>query len=58
MSISSFRRSTTDIGGQARARGPSYVSILTTVLVFPEGSATTASPGSITPDTTCPAKPR
>ena len=54
-SISSARRTVTDIGANASSTGPSAVSIDAIVDVKPDGSTTTSSPGLSTPPATCPA---
>src|SRR5262249_16088077 len=57
-SISSARRTVTDMGGNASAIGASAVSIDEIVEVNPLGSTMTSSPGFITPEATWPAYPR
>ena len=58
MSMSSVSVIVTAIGGWASSTGPSAVSIEAIVVSRPPGSATTRSPGFITPDATVPAYPR
>ena len=57
-SISSSSVSVTDCGGKAYSSSPSYVTMLFTLEVFPEGSAMTVSPLRTIPDATLPQKPR
>ncbi|RGC64942.1 hypothetical protein C5N14_31190 [Micromonospora sp. MW-13] len=52
MSISSVRRTVTDIGGNASSTGPSAVSTAAMREVNPDGSTITSSPGFNTPDAT------
>ena len=54
-STSSVSRIDTDIGGNASSTGPSNVSIPAMVVVIPDGSTTTSSPGRNTPPATTPA---
>ena len=55
MSISSARRTLTDIGGTASSIGPPNTSTPATVVVKPLGSTTTSSPGRSAPLATWPA---
>ena len=54
-SMSSSRRSETDIGGNASSIGPSAVSMAATRVVKPDGSTMTESPGLKMPAETWPA---
>ena len=54
-SMSSARRTLTDIGGNASSTGPSYSSMPAIVVVNPLGSTTTSSPGRSIPLATWPA---
>jgi hypothetical protein len=54
-SSSSARRIVTAIGENASPTGPSAVSIVAIVVVSPDGSTTTSSPGLNTPPATVPA---
>ena len=53
--MSSARRMVTDIGAKASSTGPSKVSMPATVVVRPDGSTITSSPGRNTPPSTRPA---
>ena len=55
ISTSSSRQTVTDMGGNARATSPSYVTIDFTREVRPDGSTMTGSPGLRTPEAICPA---
>jgi len=54
-SMSSASRIVTDIGGFASWIEPPYRSIESMVVVSPEGSTSTSSPGRKIPPATCPA---
>ena len=53
--MSSASRTVTDMGGNASSTGPSKVSMPATVVVRPDGSTITSSPGRNTPPATRPA---